>query len=109
MFLANEEALRSLLAKENGIVTIEAAYDGCCDDGMFNSVEFLNEDGKEVLPASAELIGTVENFVGFLLTRKYRGWEIDGGSYGTVMIDAKTLRGRLEHTYRIEESEETEF
>src|SRR5262245_27890987 len=64
---AHKEVLRGLLGQEGSVVTIEVNYDGCGDDGQIDSVAFLDEAGKAVQPAGADLEEAVVEFIYSLL------------------------------------------
>ena len=111
-----------------GIARVEIAYDGCSDSGCIESVTAYDAAGQVMttLPEgnltirirdtvwsdAAQTYQTrfaerqvpvreaVEHWCYELLDEHFSGWEIDGGSSGTIAIDVKKQRGHLEHEAR---------
>lgn len=114
-----------------GIARIEIVYDGCGDSGCIEAVTAYDDDGQIIETMPDRLIAiTVRDTVRNAVTNEYErrsierqvapreavehwcydiledhfpGWEIDDGSSGTITIDVKKRRGRLEHDARYTE------
>ena len=114
-----------------GIARVEVAYDGCSDSGCIESVAAYDAAGTviETLPEGNITIRVrdtvwdkdtktyqtrfaerqvpareaIEHWCYELLEEHFSGWEIDGGSSGTIDIDVKKRRGQLEHEARYTE------
>lgn len=74
-------------------------YDGSCDDGSVTGVTCFGSDGAEVNP-TPDIIAAVEGLVCDILDEEQAGWEIDGGSFGEVVIDVATGAARFSHSGR---------
>lgn len=115
-----------------GIAKIEIIYDGCGDSGCIEEATAYDEAGQviETMPDTLVTI-TVRDTVWNEVTDKceprfierqvtpweaikhwcydiledhFPGWEIDGGANGTITIDVKRRRGRLDHEARFTET-----
>lgn len=116
------EAIREHLARHPEIATIAVTYDGYGDSGQIESIGYYSTAPDEVEEALDAILGetdlkplsirngkldtAVENYAYAVLPI---GWENDAGSFGKILLDATTLKGRISHDYRIEETEHEEF
>ena len=114
-----------------GIAKVEITYDGCDDSGCIDTVTAYGAAGQiiDMLPEvnvtisvrdtvwdeAAQTYQTrfaerrvsvrdaIVHWCYELLEDHFPGWEIDGGSNGTIAIDVKKRRGQLEHEARYTE------
>ena len=121
--IADYKALAAL-----GIARVEVAYDGCGDSGCIDAITAYdaaavlieawpdsnvtirvrdaawNEDTQKYeqrfVDKSVPVRDAIEHWCYEILEDHFPGWEIDGGSCGTISIDVKKRRGELEHEAR---------
>lgn len=97
------------LAKQ-GIKEIHVEYEGSGDSGCIadSGIIFINDDNKKIdISNSTQLASPIETFCYNILPS---GWEINEGSFGTIIIDTKNCKWKLSHnvyemTSNLEESE----
>jgi len=90
------------LAK-SGITSVQLAYDGYGDSGMFNDVTaFVGEKECEL---SSNLKEELQDAGWSLLPG---GWEINSGSFGELNINVADRRLIREHSWRVEDTEYVE-
>jgi hypothetical protein len=87
--------------------TITVDYDGSGDSGEIQDVRFEAVGAEIVIPDPAYK----EKIMGFCYELLPGGWEINEGSYGTLVIHCKTMHVEHTHNERVEsvETSETEF
>ena len=81
-----------------GVQTVTAEYDGSCDSGQIDHVDF----GGARVPATVR--SAVETIFYDVLERLYGGWELDDGSFGEFRWDLSADKIYLVHNARIEET-----
>ena len=116
------------LSKEN-VKNVEASFDGCGDSGQIESIMFDGVTSKVLLHAklgdfnvrvsrgydhttrewkdnytmtTLTIETAVEELVYFLLENKHIGWEINGGSFGSVKFDIENRKICMEFNERTE-------
>ena len=115
-----------------GIAKIEVIYDGCGDSGCIEEATAYDEAGHviETMPDTLVTITVrdtvwnadtnrcesrfieqqvppweaIKHWYYDILEDHFPGWEIDDGSSGTITIDVKKRRGKLEHEGRYTET-----
>lgn len=85
-----------------GVQAVEADFDGYGDDGTMDEPTFSPPPPAELPFGLTEFVGTI---CGDVLPG---GWEINGGSFGTVQIDVGTGTIHLDIEWR-EDDEEDEY
>lgn len=111
-----------------GVSVVFAEYDGQGDSGFFEQIYTETPGSPEldipitppghmmekmprgrVTDGVATLRAVIEELAYDVLEAKHNGWEIDQGSFGQVVFDARSGAIRIEHNHRIEftEYEET--
>jgi hypothetical protein len=115
------------LMKEWGIHQIAVEFDGCGDSGQIENVTALDENGKEIendsLDERCEIVHTSQTYkegewiyekftrteslqdlaetVAYTpLEDHFGGWEINEGSYGTIVINADGT-GTIDYNQRV--------
>ena len=72
---------------EAEVHAVEIDYDGCGDSGQIDRVMVQSAEGVEER-AGAGVEDLCREFVLALLTERRGGWELDNGSWGSVLIRA---------------------
>jgi hypothetical protein len=92
-----------------GVSTIEAYYSGGGDDGCVEDIELKGTDGNKIeLDAqifSEKLRELIDEFICSFLPR---GWEINEGSSGNVVLNLTTRTLSFDHNYYVERNESWE-
>src|SRR5262249_20716176 len=102
--------LTQLLSARLEVASLTLHYCGSGDEGQVEEVTAY-DDKNNPLPPDHALDAAAEELVYDLLGVHCPGWEINEGSSGLITIDAKTLRGTIEHDWVVTmaESHEIEF
>lgn len=103
--------------ERRGVARAEIAYDGNGDSGVVEGVVLFNRKGQEVnlpkLTPKSRRAGkepSVMDKLDDLAERILPGdWEINEGSYGTIILNVMTRRVHVGHTWRVESTEEAPF
>ena len=121
----------SKFMKEHGISRALLEFDGSGDSGQINSIELIGNNDesllltemtgwwtehkysegtwtKNVKEMKAAFADLLEDIAFSHLSSQYGGWEINAGSFGTVVIKDDGSGG-IEFNERIEETEYSEF
>ena len=95
----NRGYLKQLVAdlKKKGIVLAETKYDGCGDSGQIEEVRLFNKKGET---EDQDLRDKVEEAMGQALEDKHGGWEINDGSFGTIVLDVAKRSLTIQHNMR---------
>lgn len=104
--------------ESHGVARSEIAYDGCGDSGAVEGVMLFDRQGKEVslqtIASKRRRRGNQEPTVTDRLEDLAEqilpgGWEINEGSYGTIILNVMTRRVHVGHAWRVESTEEAPF
>lgn len=95
---ARQDLLHQL--RELGVEAVLAQYDGCGDSGQIESLDF----GPAKVPG--HLATSVKDLFYEVLEELYAGWEINEGAFGQFEWDLQTDKIKLEHSMRVESTEE---
>lgn len=101
------QLFRSL--KAYGIKRIEVRYDGSGDSGDIHGVDVEPENREEMLEEPLGETGkTIKQYIENLcwegLESEESGWEINEGSYGSVVFDVADQVIELDHNERVVET-----
>ena len=91
---AELKLIMAQLPKE--VVKVEVSYNGSGDNGNIDQVDFFDIKGSPVDVTDKGLIDFISNFTDNKLPD---GWEIDDGSSGTLIIDVKTKKAKIFHSW----------
>lgn len=110
--------------KAQGVVLVEAEYDGEGDSGQINDIAAYKADNStldltKIGPIALgdddqdarsynTLHELLDEFAWEVLWHHHEGFENNDGGFGKVVIDVELLTVRLEHNWRISSSEYTE-
>ena len=78
---------------ELGVATVNVGFDGFGDDGQIESMDAkMKAEGHGLVLKRADFEGrpmyaAIEELIYGLLDTKHRGWQNDGGSFGTYTLD----------------------
>jgi hypothetical protein len=103
--------------ERKGVARAEIAYDGNGDSGVVEGVVLFDRHGQEISPTkltpNRRQVGKEPSVTDRLDDLAERilpgGWEINEGSYGTIILNVMTRRVHVGHTWRVESIEEAPF
>lgn len=96
-FLGHKAMVYEQLKQHPTISRVEVGYDGSCDQGQVEEIVYRDTDGNALDIKDESLASAIEELVYAHLPL---GWEIDCGSYGTVVIDVTEKKVHFEHNQR---------
>jgi hypothetical protein len=101
----DRQALLNAVAqlRVTGAARVQLDYDGVEDSGNIDGPYLADADGVELeTEIPADLASTIDEAAWTLLRQHFAGWELNGGSYGSIQLHLEEGRIEIDHHWRSE-------